>query len=90
MDHGENKHCTETEYSCRYHYNGNSAAGVKDPHDRIELMGKHKRYPSLSFEMPRQRFELEKVEELMKCAYERGKSDQRAAISKLLRDIIGL
>ncbi len=90
MDHGENKHCTETEYSRRYHYNSRVATGVKDPHDRIELMGKHKSYPSLSFEMPRQRFELEKVEQMLAVAYERGKSDQRAAISKLLKDVIGL
>ncbi len=90
MDHGDNQHCTETEYSCRYHYNGNTCVGAKDPHDRIELIGRHRRYPSLTFEMPRQRYDLEKVEQLMQGAYERGKADNRSAISKLLKELIAL
>lgn len=96
MDHGDNKHCTETEFSCRYHYHRykdntvESACGVNDNPSRIVLKPKSQSYPSIDFEMPRQRHELEKVEQMMALAYRRGQLDQMLKIRTTLRDIIGL
>ncbi len=40
--------------------------------------------------MPRQRHELEKVEQLMSLAYARGVRDAKSAMRELFKDIIGL
>jgi len=90
MDHHENMHCTETAYSCRYHYKANVCAGCKDDFDRVELRNKYSTYPTLAFEMPRQRFELERVEQMMELAYKRGRSDNKNAIAGLIKELIAL
>lgn len=96
MNHDDNKHCTETAFSCRYHYNiygsnmYETSCGEKDNPTVIELRPKNKSWPSLRFEIPRQRHELERVEALMDTAYGRGKTDQKLAISRALKEAIGI
>lgn len=96
MDNGDNKHCTETAFSCRYHYNiykdntQETACGVKDNPTRITLKPKSGQWPSLDFEMPRQRHELERVELLMKQSYERGQRDKMNEITNLFKMVVGL
>lgn len=90
MDMDENKHCVETKYSCKYHYKDNRACGWQDNPDRVELKPIIGSYPTLDFEMPRQRFELDRVERLMSVAYDRGKFDQMRLIRSTLKEIIGI
>jgi hypothetical protein len=90
MDHHENQHCVSTMWYDTYHYYKNSCVGVKDDYDRVELYPRGKRYPSLAFEMPRQKHELQKVQDMMKEAYERGNSDNRKSIANLLKELIAI
>jgi len=96
VNNSDNKHCTETEYSCRYHYNiykdntQETACGEKDNPTRICLRPKNGTWPQLDFEMPRQKHELERVELLMQQAYERGQRDKMAEITGLFKTIVGL
>ena len=90
MDHGENKHCDELPYADKYYYKDNRACGSQDDPQRVEVYPPHRKYPELAFELPRQRYELEKVLRMLEAAYERGRRDQKAAISKLLKEVIGL
>jgi hypothetical protein len=94
MDHGENKHCIETPWADCYHYKQGEehvrSCGVKDAPNRVELMPHSKRYPTLSFELPRQKYELEKVITMMHEAYQRGSSDRGKSIGKMLKDLCAL
>lgn len=96
MNNDDNKHCTETKYSCRYHYHYETvsgctyACGVQDDPTRIELRPKSSNWPQLAFEMPRQKYELEQVERLMHSAYERGQADKMKEIANLFKTVIGL
>lgn len=90
MDMEQNKHCTETQWSMRYHYRDNSSCGVNDNPNRIVLKPKSLGYPLLDFECPRQKHELEKVDTMMQYAYERGRLDNRQELSKLLKQLISL
>jgi hypothetical protein len=86
----KNPHCTATAFCERVYWKGNSACGCADEFTRIELRPRWKSYPTLDFEMPRQRYELEKIERLMEIAYEQGKKDQMHLIRTTLKEIIGL
>jgi len=95
VDHFENKHCVDTQYYERYHYKsdteGNIAAcGVRDNPTEVELRGKSKGYPTFRFEIPRQKHELQKLEEMLQHAYLRGISDNRAQIGEMMRALIAL
>ena len=96
MDHINNPHCVETKFSCRYHYNiykdntQETACGANDSPTRIQLRPKNGQWPCLDFEMPRQKYELERVELLMKQAYERGQRDKMTEITNLFKTVIGL
>jgi len=96
MNHSDNKHCVETKFSCRYHYNfykdnkNLSACGQQDSPTRVELRPKSKTWPTLSFELPRQRHELDRVEDLMRMAYEQGQRDKMDEITNLFKTVIGL
>lgn len=91
MDHHENKHCIGIAWYDLYHYKGGLPCGCKDNFDRVMLCPAHNRkYPTLDFEMPRQKHELEKVQSLLQRAYEQGRVDQMEKIRKTLKEIIGL
>jgi hypothetical protein len=96
MNNSDNQHVRETAYSCRTHYNIykdnklETACGEKDNPTRIQLRPKSGQWPTLDFEMPRQRYELGKVEQLMESAYRRGQTDKMAEIAGLFKTIIGL
>ena len=96
MNNTDNPHCVETKFSCRYHYgiykdNTNEfACGVNDNPTRVQLRPKSGQWPSLDFEMPRQKHELDRVEQLMESAYRRGQHDKMAEITNLFKTVIGL
>lgn len=96
MNDTDNKHCAETKFSCKRHYNRyrdnshETACGEQDNPTRITLSPKNNSWPTLDFEMPRQRHELDRVELLMEKAYERGQADKMVEIRNLFRVIIGL
>jgi hypothetical protein len=95
MDHGYNKHCTETPWSDLYHYKENTggqivACGVQDSPTRAELRISKKSYPTLNFELPRQKHELANVQHMLELAYERGRLFQRQEISRVLKATIGI
>lgn len=90
MDMHDNKHCTETAWSCRYHYKDNSACGVNDSPTRVELRVKPRGYPQLAFELPRQRYELDRVEAMMEYAYMQGALDKSREIGALMKKLIAL
>lgn len=87
----DNPHRLTSPFSERAYYAGNTACGCNDEEcTRIELTPSRATYPELTFEMPRQRYELEKVERLMAIAYEHGKAIRGAEIKQMLKDLIGL
>jgi hypothetical protein len=90
----DNMHRVETEYSQRTHwksYHGNMiACGWQDEPERIELTPPSGSWPQLAFDMPRQRHELERVEYLMKTAYDAGQRDKMREISRMFKNIIGI
>jgi len=95
MDHGDNKHCIETPWSDRYHYrtttdNHSVACGIQDSPNRVQLRGRGRGYPTFDFEVPRQSHDLEKMETMLQHAYERGRSDNRQEVGKLMRDFIAI
>lgn len=90
MDYGENRHCIEEPWADKYYFEASRACGVKDNPDRVELMPHCKRYPSLAFSIPRQMHDLDKVEALMKLAYEKGKMDNRNAVALMLKELIAI
>lgn len=90
MDHGENKHATETKWSFRYHYRDNSCCGVQDNPNHVELRVKPRGYPRLDFELPRQQYELDRIDQMMEQAYETGRRDNRIEIGLLLKDLISI
>lgn len=94
MDHGDNKHCLEEPWCDIYHYKeigGNHhACGVQDSPTRVEIFPHSRKYPSLAFEIPRQRYELSKVQDMMEHAYKQGQNDQKRVIGKMMRDLIAL
>jgi len=95
MNHHDNKHCTETAFSCRYHYKTNDAGhqvacGELDNPTSIQLRPKNGQWPSIDFEMPRQNYELGKVEQLMGYAYKLGQRDKMREISNTLKTVIGI
>ena len=94
MDHFENKHCIETPWSNRYHYirkDGNvTACGVQDSPTLATVYPTGNKYPSFDFELPRQGHDLEKLESMLHRAYMKGCADQKQAIGKMMRDLIGL
>lgn len=95
MDHHENPHCKETPWSDLYHYKYNIegqivACGVNDQPTRVELRISRKSYPTLNFELPRQKHELDNVQHMLELAYERGRAFQRQEISRVLKATIGI
>ncbi len=85
-----NPHYEETKWSQKVYWKGGVACGRDDGPDRVELKASPSHYPTLDFAMPRQRYELEKVEALMRKAYERGLSEKMVEISNTLKAVIGL
>lgn len=94
MDHGDNKHCIETPWSDKYFYKETGeytdACGVQDSPTRVQLRGKGRGYPTFDFEIPRQNYELEKLDTMLQHAYERGRLDNRKEISEMMRNLIAL
>lgn len=94
MNMSDNKHCTETKWSCRYHYKrydgASRACGVNDDPDCVELRVKPRGYPQLNFELPRQKHELDRVDTMLEYAYERGRNDNRVELASLLKSLISL
>lgn len=96
MNYDDNKHCTETEFSARYHYkmspNGQNEVpcGWKDSPTVIELRTSRDAWPSLRFELPRQVHELGRVEGMLSEVFEQGRRAKMAEIRKTLKDVIGL
>jgi hypothetical protein len=95
MDYGDNKHCVETPWSKRYHYKlckdgTKSACGVQDGATRVSVFPPGNRYPQFDFEIPRQSYELDKLEQMLRRAYDEGQKDAKLAIGKMMRDLIAL
>ena len=94
MDHGDNKHCIGTPWSDKYFYKETgeytTACGVQDSPTRVQLRGRGRGYPTFDFEVPRQGHDLEKMETMLQHAYERGRSDNRQEVGKLMRDFIAI
>ncbi len=92
MDDQDNAHRVHTMAYDLYHYKGNACCGAKENPDRVTICapGNSQSYPQLDFELPRQKYELEKVQRLMKAAYERGKTDNRTALANMLKELIAL
>ena len=92
MDFGENKHCVETAWSMRYHYRKGdvhtACCGVNDNPTHVELRSSPRGYPRLDFELPRQRYDLDKVDDMLKEAYEQGRRANRVEVAKLLKALI--
>jgi hypothetical protein len=84
----DNPHSVCTEYSQECYWRDNRAVGVYDAADRVELGPLGRPYLTLAFKLPDQRYEFDKVKNYMKMAYERGASDQKAKIGKLMRELI--
>ncbi len=84
----ENKHTVHSEYSCKVYWKGNAACGFDEDPDRVELTPANSRWPSLDFALPRQQYELEKVERLMLDAYQAGQRQNRKAIADQLKALI--
>lgn len=83
-----NPHYERSAWSTKIYWKDGHACGRDDGPTRVELREAHKGYPTLSFEMPRQRHELRNVDLLMQYAYERGKADRSVEVGKLLKDLI--
>lgn len=97
MGYEEDKHPhrVSTPYSQKTYWSkseesGYICAGNELNCSMVELRSRKSSYPSLSFEMPRQKHELAKVERLMQDSYERGQIDQKAAIGKMMRELVEL
>jgi len=90
MNYVENKHTVYTKFSQKIYWKGNSACGYDENPDRVELRPASGNWPTLDFRMPDQRFELEKVEQLMLTAYSRGVHDNKAAVGKMLKELIAI
>lgn len=89
-------HRVYTEYSQKRYWTkaegeGHLIAGDATNCTRVELCPRYGGgYPMFTFEMPRQRHELEKMERLMLECYERGKIDRGIAIGKMVKGLIAL
>jgi hypothetical protein len=90
MDDTENKHCTETLFSARYYYKGNVCCGVNDNPTHVELRTTRGSYPAFTFELPRQRHELDKFETMLNIVYTQGQEDRSRDIGKMMRGLIKL
>lgn len=97
MNMDTNKHCVENLWCQKYYYklsdNGQNmvCCGVNDDPTRVELNPPgNRKYPSIPFEIPRQKYELERVESLMEQAYRRGELDRANATGKMLKALIAL
>lgn len=88
-------HRVHTEYSQKIYWTkseleGHLCAGNETNCTRVELCPRYGGYPTFTFDMPRQRHELEKIERLMLECYERGKVDRGIAIGKMMKELIDL
>jgi hypothetical protein len=94
VDHFENKHCTETPWAQRYHYKqhdgGTVACGEKDNPTRVMLRTCNKSYPTIDFELPRQRYDLDKIEQMLKLAYEAGRIANKREVAAMMKELIAL
>lgn len=91
MNYSENRHTVCTPYSTKVFWKDGSASNCDENPTEVELSGYgNTRYPSVRFELPRQNHELEKVERLMLQAFERGQYEQKIAIGKMMKELIGL
>lgn len=96
MDNENNPHRVQTAWSDRSYWreiDGEkyiTSCGVNDNPTRCELrpVGGHGGYPSIDFELPRQRHELGKVDRMLEMAYQRGRADNRRELGKLLKGLI--
>jgi hypothetical protein len=86
----KNPHRVQTSYSERVYWKGNSACGGNDEPTRVDLLPANKTWPELTFELPRQRLELERVENMMGYAYEQGRRDKAFEVRMLFKNVIGL
>lgn len=90
MTDDKNPHYVHTEYSRKVFWKNGVACGRDDDPDRVELSPGRRNYPTLDFALPRQKYELEKVERMLEVCFEEGKAAQRAAIGKLMKELISL
>jgi hypothetical protein len=88
IDDQKNPHREHSAFFQRAYWKGDHACGRDDEPDRVELMPKGKSYPAITFALPRQRFEMDKIEALLSEAYHRGRNDNRQELGKLLKDLI--
>lgn len=86
----KNPHYVQTEYSRKAYWKNGVACGRDDDPDHVELTPGNRGYPTLDFALPRQRFELEKIESLMTHAFEEGKTVRSLAIGKMLKELISI
>lgn len=85
-----NPHTEQLPYAQISYWKGNTACRRDDNPDRCEVSPPHSRWPVLDFALERQRYELNKVLGLMSAAHQQGKIDNRAAVGKVLKDLIAI
>jgi hypothetical protein len=97
MNMSDNPHCVESLWCQKYYYKlsddgkNTVCCGVNDNPTRVELNPPgNRKYPAIPFEIPRQKYELERVESLMEQAYARGVLDRANEIGKLMKMLIAL
>lgn len=87
----KNPHYEEFPWGRKVYWKGNFACGRdSDPDHCVVESRKGTSWPSINFELPRQRHEMAKVLSLMEHAYERGAIDRSRAIGKTLNELISL
>lgn len=58
--------------------------------DHCEVIVPGHRHTMFSFELPRQRYECEKLLRMLQQAFERGKAHKSAEIGKMFKDLVNL
>lgn len=88
-------HRVNTKYSQKVYWTrseeeGYICAGDELNCTQVELRPLYAGYPTFTFEMPHQRYELEKMERFLAECYERGKIDRSVEIGKMMKELIAL
>lgn len=86
----KNPHFENTAWSQKIYWKGNAACGRDDSPDRVDLCAATGGWEKITFEMPRQKHDLGRMERLMERAYEKGLADRSVAVGKLLKELISL